>query len=162
MPTLRGVRQLQIRRQVPVRPRRERTARFGETPQVQDGTLPHLPHGRLLSVRPQVPLHPQRWRGTQEPPAQETAPDLTVSLHAAPLAASAAASQSRDEAAGLQQDLRSSDPSVRSHPLGRAARISRAASHPSRSSPLYITFSQVSRFFLPRFSLFSPRQILLY
>lgn len=54
---------MQVRGQVPVRPRRTRASQPGQTSQVQDRTLPHVPHGGILSVRTSVPLHPQRRGG---------------------------------------------------------------------------------------------------
>uniref|UniRef100_A0A669NZ84 ZFP36 ring finger protein like 2 n=1 Tax=Phasianus colchicus TaxID=9054 RepID=A0A669NZ84_PHACC len=62
VPPLRGERRLQVRREVPVRPRLPRAAQPHPPPQVQDRALPHLPHHRLLPLRPALPLHPQRRR----------------------------------------------------------------------------------------------------
>lgn len=57
---------MQVRGQVPVRPRRPRVAQPRATPQVQDRAVPHLPHRGLLPLRPSVPLHPQRRGGARQ------------------------------------------------------------------------------------------------
>lgn len=62
MPPVRGERRLQVRREVPVRPRLPRAARPGQASQVQDGAVPHVPRRGLLPVRRPLPLHP---RGAQ-------------------------------------------------------------------------------------------------
>ncbi|XP_045436647.1 mRNA decay activator protein ZFP36L2 isoform X1 [Pipistrellus kuhlii] len=62
VPALRGERHVQVRREVPVRPRLPRAAQPDPPPQVQDGAVPHLPHHRLLPLRAALPLHPQRGR----------------------------------------------------------------------------------------------------
>ena len=60
---VRGVRRVQVRGQVPVRPRGRRVAKSRAPPQVQDGVVPHLPHRGLLPVRAPVPLRAQPGRG---------------------------------------------------------------------------------------------------
>lgn len=56
---LRGVRCVQVRGQVPVRPRHAGVAQPGQASEVQDGIVSHVPHGRVLSVRPAVSLRAQ-------------------------------------------------------------------------------------------------------
>ena len=69
LPALRGERQLQVRRQVPVRPRLQRAAQPRAPPQVQDRALPHLPQDRLLPIRAALPLRAQL-RGGAHPQHQ--------------------------------------------------------------------------------------------
>ena len=63
--SVRGTRDVPLRRQVPVRARRRRTAHAGPSSEIQDGDVSDVPHDRVLSVRPALSLHPQRRRATR-------------------------------------------------------------------------------------------------
>lgn len=58
MPTIRGVRSLQIWRQMSVCSWHGGITKLKSPPEIQNRTLPNVPHRRLLPIRPQVPLRP--------------------------------------------------------------------------------------------------------
>merc|ERR1719273_804659 len=85
VPALPGARQLQVRREVPVRARTRRAAQRQPPPQVQDGPVPHLPLCRLLPLRSALPLHPRPRRtpfrprvaaGEEEPRHRQAVADV--------------------------------------------------------------------------------------
>merc|ERR1719402_1154286 len=85
VPALPGARQLQVRREVPVRARTRRAAQRQPPPQVQDGPVPHLPLCRLLPLRSALPLHtrprrtplrPRLATGEEEPRYRQAAADV--------------------------------------------------------------------------------------
>lgn len=59
---VRGVRRLQIRRQVSVCARYERAAKPGPPSEIQNGIVPHVSHGRFLPLRAAVSLRSQSGR----------------------------------------------------------------------------------------------------
>lgn len=61
---------MQVWREMPVRARHARAAKSAATPEVQDGTVSHLPQCRLLSVRTALPFRAQRRGGTQPQPCR--------------------------------------------------------------------------------------------
>lgn len=66
VPTVRGGRRVQVRRQVPVCARHAGTAQPPASSKVQDRAVPHVPQRRLLPIRPTLSLCAQR-RGSPQP-----------------------------------------------------------------------------------------------
>lgn len=94
LPTVRGGWRVQVRGQVPIRPRIRRVAQFTASSPIQDRAVSHLPQCRLLSLWPTMPFRAQCRRG----PCQ-SATATSSALSAAAAFSSAQHDQSHDESA---------------------------------------------------------------